>query len=259
MHHPESLDPALGSPALGSGLRTKATSDDDLWKSSTGDESSPEVFPGSTGPRDERAVHPRFTLHAAALELVTDDSAPPRDLRIVDVPTFFFYPFDHVAHQCAGEIHANGSMRRIAIHGDAEPETVRALLLGATGHADEGIVDERETRFTDLEALIVAIDAAIEWIGLDVRPPLDLTLDIDFERDGVVDPNDVTLAVRTTRDVYGRIEAHVVLFHDITNEALLLRAPLEVEKDLPVYPAPKKYPPPSEPSLAGPADPAPAA
>jgi len=245
MQHPQSLDPRFSPHALGSGLRAASARDDDSAPEGLGDERS-EV-PGA----------PRFTLNAAELERIErapESSGRAPAFHVVDVPTFFFFPFDHIAHQCAAEVHGLGSMQRLAIHGAGEPchTTARALLVSHGSATSAAVEAERESRFSDLEALIVAIDAAIEWLGLDVRPPLDLTLDIDFERDGIVDPNDVTLTVRTTRDAYGRLDAHLVLFHEATAEALVLRTTLAVEKPLPVYPAPKPLPPPSTPRLPGP-------
>lgn len=257
MHHPQSLDP-LSVTALGSGLRTATARDDDsspddAWMSLASDD-------GPTNVDDASRVRRRAVLLAAVPELGPEVSplvvsAMPA-FRVVDVPTFFFFPFDHIAHQVAAEVHGLGAMRRVAVHTTGAPCSVTArtlvLSLSQVGtNAIASVEQERETRFSDLEALIVAIDAAIEWLGLDVRPPVELTLDIDFERDGEVDPNDVTLTVRTSRaSSGGGIVAEVMLFHEITAEALVLRTRFDATKELPVYPAPKRFPPPSSPALA---------
>lgn len=136
---------------------------------------------------------------------------------LVDIPTFFFSPFEHVANEVAPLLHDAGDVRRFAVHGlPGRCPTARVLE-----HTTLATALRTTSRFHDIEALVRGLDTALEWLGVDVRPPLEMSLDIDSERDGLVEPEHVTVTLLPSLSGDGRKSA-VVLVNERTSEALVL-------------------------------------
>jgi hypothetical protein len=136
---------------------------------------------------------------------------------LVDIPTFFFSPFEHVANEVAPLLHDDGDVRRFSVH-ELSGMCVTTSVLE---HATLTTSLRTTSRFHDIEALVRGLDTALEWLGVDVRPPLEMSLDIDSERDGLIEPEHVTVTLLPALSGDARRSA-VVLVNERTSEALVL-------------------------------------
>ena len=149
---------------------------------------------------------PRWTLGST--------SGSARDL--VDIPTFFFSPFEHVANEVAPLLHDEGDVRRVSVH----ELSGRCVTTSVLEHTTLATALRTTSRFHDIEALVRGLDSALEWLGVDVRPPLEMSLDIDSERDGLIEPEHVTVTLLPALSGDARRSA-VVLVNERTSEALV--------------------------------------
>ena len=93
-------------------------------------------------------------------------SGSARDL--VDIPTFFFSPFEHVANEVAPLLHDEGDVRRVSVH-ELSGRCVTTLVLE---HTTLATALRTTSRFHDIEALVRGLDTALEWLGVEGRVTL---------------------------------------------------------------------------------------
>ena len=165
-------------------------------------------------------------LHARASELPLEGDPPPsgvrRDLAGMLPSMHAFVERAHDPEPMAPwdddePRWALGDVRRFAVHGlPGRCPTARVLE-----HTTLATALRTTSRFHDIEALVRGLDTALEWLGVDVRPPLEMSLDIDSERDGLVEPEHVTVTLLPSLSGDGRKSA-VVLVNERTSEALVL-------------------------------------
>jgi hypothetical protein len=153
----------------------------------------------------------------------------PGSLSVVDIPMFFYGPFDHVANEVAPYVGHFGIVRRLACRpaeGSTETPSPHDLLhalpwydapFGSVLPDVQNVDAEGACRFSTVFGWITALDVALEWLGVAPHCPLAVTLDCE----GSTAPtnHDVILFTGIGKRE-GESVRHVVLFHAKEQEIL---------------------------------------
>jgi hypothetical protein len=154
----------------------------------------------------------------------------PGCLSVVDIPMFFYGPFDHVANEVAPYVGHFGIVRRLAcrpVEGWTETPSPHDLLhalpwydapFGSVLPDVQNVDAEGACRFSTALGWVTALDVALEWLGVAPHCPLVVTLDCD-STEPTNAAHDVLLFTGIGKSE-GESVRHVVLFHAKEQEIL---------------------------------------
>lgn len=155
----------------------------------------------------------------------------PGRLSVVDIPMFFYGPFDHVANEVAPYVGHFGIVRRLAcrpVEGSTETPSPHDLLhalpwydapFGSVLPDVQNVDAEGACRFSTALGWITALDVALEWLGVAPHCPLVVSLDCDRTAEPSNAAHDVILFTGIGKRE-GESVRHVVLFHAKEQEIL---------------------------------------